>query len=392
MLTPDGAVRVVDFGIARVLEGDASATITRTGMAVGTAGYLSPEQAQGERCGTASDVYALAVVAYELLTGGAALRRALGPGRDGRAAPRGAAAAVGAAPRAAAGHRPGLRARARDPAGAAPGERGRLLRGAAGGDGARRHRHGPRGAGGARRPAPGGGAGRRRRDRPRRRPPWPPPRPASSDPGATAAARTRRPPRRRRRPSRCGPSPSPAPRPPSSARRPPRPPPRPRRRGRRTGTMTTTSRRRRRTQPSFAKAQRMTDDAWEAITEGRPERAVRLMERAVPVLAGSGDEYEGYAYYNLGRGLLDLGRVPGGDHAPRGLARPAGLGGPALRARRDARPRPGLRHLRAATAWARAAGRRWGGRRRSGPAPARRARPRCAAARPARRARPRPGT
>ena len=52
----------------------------------------------------------------------------------------------------------------------------------------------------------------------------------------------------------------------------------------------------------------MTDDAWIEITRGRPDKAVRLMERAVPVLAGSGDPYEGYAYYNLGRGLLDLGR------------------------------------------------------------------------------------
>ncbi len=74
---------------------------------------------------------------------------------------------------------------------------------------------------------------------------------------------------------------------------------------------------------SFAKAQRMTDDAWEAITEGRPERAVRLMERAVPVLAGSGDEYEGYAYYNLGRGLLDLGQCQEAiPHLEASLAQP----------------------------------------------------------------------
>jgi hypothetical protein len=58
---------------------------------------------------------------------------------------------------------------------------------------------------------------------------------------------------------------------------------------------------------SLDRAQRMTDDAWEEILRGKPEKAVRLMERAVPALAGSGDPYEGYAYYNLGRGLLDLG-------------------------------------------------------------------------------------
>jgi hypothetical protein len=58
---------------------------------------------------------------------------------------------------------------------------------------------------------------------------------------------------------------------------------------------------------SFDRAQRMTDDAWAEIQRGRPEKAVKLMERAIPALAGSGDPYEGYAYYNLGRGLLDLG-------------------------------------------------------------------------------------
>jgi len=66
--------------------------------------------------------------------------------------------------------------------------------------------------------------------------------------------------------------------------------------------------------PSFDQARRMTDRAWVEITRGRPEKAVALMERAVPVLAGSGDLYEGYARYNLGRGLLDLGRC--GDAVP----------------------------------------------------------------------------
>jgi serine/threonine protein kinase len=66
----DGADRlqVVDFGIARVV--DETAGMTAPGTVLGTAGYLAPEQAQGRETTAASDRYALAVVAYELLTGG----------------------------------------------------------------------------------------------------------------------------------------------------------------------------------------------------------------------------------------------------------------------------------------------------------------------------------
>jgi serine/threonine protein kinase len=65
----DGADRlqVVDFGIARVI--DETMGMTAPGTVLGTAGYLSPEQAQGRETTAASDRYALAVVAYELLTG-----------------------------------------------------------------------------------------------------------------------------------------------------------------------------------------------------------------------------------------------------------------------------------------------------------------------------------
>jgi eukaryotic-like serine/threonine-protein kinase len=65
----DGADRlqVVDFGIARVA--DETAGMTAPGTVLGTAGYLAPEQAQGHETTAASDRYALAVVAYELLTG-----------------------------------------------------------------------------------------------------------------------------------------------------------------------------------------------------------------------------------------------------------------------------------------------------------------------------------
>jgi serine/threonine-protein kinase len=61
-----GAVKVADFGIARAV-GEES--LTKPGTVLGTAGYLAPEQAMGERATPASDRYALAVVAYELLTG-----------------------------------------------------------------------------------------------------------------------------------------------------------------------------------------------------------------------------------------------------------------------------------------------------------------------------------
>ncbi len=62
-------VRVADFGIARVVD-EATSGMTLTGTVLGTAGYLSPEQARGEPATPESDVYGLGVVAYELLTGG----------------------------------------------------------------------------------------------------------------------------------------------------------------------------------------------------------------------------------------------------------------------------------------------------------------------------------
>jgi predicted Ser/Thr protein kinase/tetratricopeptide (TPR) repeat protein len=66
MLDREGHVHVADFGIASAAGMD---SLTLTGTVLGTAGYLSPEQAQGERATPASDRYSLAVVAYELLTG-----------------------------------------------------------------------------------------------------------------------------------------------------------------------------------------------------------------------------------------------------------------------------------------------------------------------------------
>jgi serine/threonine-protein kinase len=66
LISPSGEVKVTDFGIARA---DASEPLTKTGAVLGTATYFSPEQAQGFTLDGRSDVYALGVVLYEMLTG-----------------------------------------------------------------------------------------------------------------------------------------------------------------------------------------------------------------------------------------------------------------------------------------------------------------------------------
>ncbi|MCW2785952.1 MAG: protein kinase, partial [Marmoricola sp.] len=68
MLTPAGDVKVMDFGIARAIS-DAQSTMTQTAAVVGTAQYLSPEQARGETVDSRSDVYSTGCLLYELLTG-----------------------------------------------------------------------------------------------------------------------------------------------------------------------------------------------------------------------------------------------------------------------------------------------------------------------------------
>ena len=68
MLTLAGDVKVMDFGIARAVS-DASSTMTQTAAVVGTAQYLSPEQARGETVDSRSDVYSTGCLLYELLTG-----------------------------------------------------------------------------------------------------------------------------------------------------------------------------------------------------------------------------------------------------------------------------------------------------------------------------------
>src|SRR5699024_3377374 len=68
MPPPTGAITVRDFGIARVLT-DTSSTMTQTQAVVGTAQYLSPEQARGEAVDARSDLYSTGCLLYELLTG-----------------------------------------------------------------------------------------------------------------------------------------------------------------------------------------------------------------------------------------------------------------------------------------------------------------------------------
>jgi serine/threonine protein kinase len=87
--------KLTDFGVARVIGGD---SLTRTGEVVGTAAYMAPEQAEGLESGAAVDLYALALITYEALTG-------INPVRTGTAAMR--ARRLGA-------HLPALRRQRRD--------------------------------------------------------------------------------------------------------------------------------------------------------------------------------------------------------------------------------------------------------------------------------------
>jgi eukaryotic-like serine/threonine-protein kinase len=66
LVRTDGAVKIADFGIARTLQ---ATQLTQVGTVLGTAAYLAPEQAAGERVTAAADIYSLGAVAYELVAG-----------------------------------------------------------------------------------------------------------------------------------------------------------------------------------------------------------------------------------------------------------------------------------------------------------------------------------
>ena len=69
LVTTDGMTKITDFGIARAMWAAQASHLTQTGMVMGTASYVSPEQATGGTITSASDIYSLGVVAYECLTG-----------------------------------------------------------------------------------------------------------------------------------------------------------------------------------------------------------------------------------------------------------------------------------------------------------------------------------
>ena len=66
LITPTGQVKITDFGIAKAVD---AAPVTQTGMVMGTAQYIAPEQALGHDASPSSDVYALGVVGYEVVSG-----------------------------------------------------------------------------------------------------------------------------------------------------------------------------------------------------------------------------------------------------------------------------------------------------------------------------------
>ena len=69
LVRADGVVKVADFGIARALDASTDEALTQTGLVMGTAAYLSPEQAQGAQPDPRSDLYSLGVVMYEMVGG-----------------------------------------------------------------------------------------------------------------------------------------------------------------------------------------------------------------------------------------------------------------------------------------------------------------------------------
>ena len=69
ILVADDQVLLADFGLARIVDSGAAEVLTDSGLALGTASYMSPEQAAGDRVDARADIYALGCVLYELLSG-----------------------------------------------------------------------------------------------------------------------------------------------------------------------------------------------------------------------------------------------------------------------------------------------------------------------------------
>jgi len=69
LFSSKGAIKITDFGLAKIVSGEQQPVITQAGYVLGTPAYMAPEQALGQELTTATDVYALATVLYELLAG-----------------------------------------------------------------------------------------------------------------------------------------------------------------------------------------------------------------------------------------------------------------------------------------------------------------------------------
>src|SRR5207302_1798646 len=67
-VTADGRLKILDFGLARLVTHDSGPGLTQTGAIFGTPGYLSPEQARGEKAGPPSDVFSAGAILYEMLS------------------------------------------------------------------------------------------------------------------------------------------------------------------------------------------------------------------------------------------------------------------------------------------------------------------------------------
>src|SRR5262249_26270250 len=81
IVTPDAQLKILDFGLAKItpaapiLNSDIPTLLTREGIAVGTIGYMSPEQARGETVDARTDLFSFGAVLYEMATGQRAFER-----------------------------------------------------------------------------------------------------------------------------------------------------------------------------------------------------------------------------------------------------------------------------------------------------------------------------